>query len=598
MVSCSVRALLGVLVLSVGVSAQIGGTESAGCNAEFAQLVVQQQVMESKSVAEPVKRIKILLRSGDFLWKFDEPAARTYFGEAWKMADDRFKETGFETKKSATGTITTLLPDQRMEVIRSIAKNDGEWAKRLSEQMLKDYEKNAAERENMDKTRELEGLLSLATASVKTNPDLSRYLFRRVMRYPMVQQWFFAFYQVAKADAAFATSLYPETLNNYRNASPRLLLYLSAYPFANQRIFGADKFTIDMGPQPDVIPNPTLQRLFIETFFSRIEQYAASVEEINQPAEKYYPAPPVYMVSALRDLEPIVVQQFPDLLQRLSVAKSQAASLMTAEMNKKLEEKDKWADSQGQSFDEQLAAIEKADGEGKLTDYMILRLLTGPGRTEEQLQKILPLLDKVKEEKPRREMINYFWFLRAKLAIKEKRWDDADKHTAKVPEAEHRAVLMFDMATEQAKNASYVSSLFETLNRLSKVTRGAENSVSKAQVLLGLANMYERVNHSTALDELAEAIRVTNNLKEPDIFTTFVRREIKGKEFTYFASFGTPGYDLEKTFEELSKKDFEMSLTHAKALADRYLRTLAVIAVATNCAKNSKPAAKPRPKVE
>ena len=49
-------------------------------------------------------------------------------------------------------------------------------------------------------------------------------------------------------------------------------------------------------------------------------------------------------------------------------------------------------------------------------------------------------------------------------------------------------------------------------------------------------------------------------------------------------------------FEDLSKKDFEMSLANAKALDDKYFRTLAVIAVATNCAKNAKPVAKPKAK--
>ena len=104
--------------------------------------------------------------------------------------------------------------------------------------------------------------------------------------------------------------------------------------------------------------------------------------------------------------------------------------------------------------------------------------------------------------------------------------------------------------------------------------------------------------HSVAIDELSEAIRVTNNLKDPDIFSTMVRREITGKDFSFFASFGTPGYDLEKTFVDLSKKDFEMSLTSSRTLEDRYLRTLAVIAVASTCAKNTKPGPKAGPKVQ
>jgi hypothetical protein len=108
--------------------------------------------------------------------------------------------------------------------------------------------------------------------------------------------------------------------------------------------------------------------------------------------------------------------------------------------------------------------------------------------------------------------------------------------------------------------------------------------------------MFERVNHSVALDELGEAIRVTNGLKDPDIFASSFYRSIQGKDFGFMAGFSTPGYDLEKTFEELSKRDFEMSLTNAKTLDDKYFRTIAVIAVANNCAKNSKPAPKVKAK--
>jgi hypothetical protein len=302
------------------------------------------------------------------------------------------------------------------------------------------------------------------------------------------------------------------------------------------------------------------------------------------------------MVSALKEIEPIVIQQFPDLFQRFSVAQSQAASLLSAEMKKQLDDREKWTNGIGQSFDERIAEMEKADGEGKLTDYMILQLIRGQEKTEEQFKKILPWLDKVKDEKVRLGLTNYFWFLRAMLAIKEKRWDDAENFTAKVPEAEHRAVLMFDMAEIQAKNASDFSSLFDTLNRLSKATRSADNSVSKAQVLFGLANMYEKVNHSVALDELSEAIRVTNGMKDPDLFASSVRREINGKGFGFFASFTLPGYDLEKTFEELTKKDFEMSLANAKTFDDKYFRTLAILAIANNCAKNTKPVVKPKTK--
>lgn len=581
-------------LISAGIStyAQTPGAEIPVCNAQFAQLLVEQQVMESKSVAEPVKRIKILIRSADFLWKFDEPTARTYFTEAWKMADDRFKETGFERKEpdAKKAGLVVRLPDQRMEVVAAIAKRDTPWARRLSEQMLTDYDKSDADRGPFDKMREIEDMLRLAGESVKTNPELSRYFYRRLMRYPLFNHWFFVFYQISKDDSALADAVYLDTLRNYADESPRRLLYLSAYPFANDRIFGVDKYSLGMDLPANATANPNLQRQFIDIFFNRIATYAASPEDINRVPEENYQGEPVYMVSALRDIEPIVIGRFPDMLQRLSVAKAQAGSLLSAEMQKQLDEKDEFRGNLELKFDERLAEIEKADGEGKLTDYMIFKIVTWNELTEEQFIKVEPWLGKVKEEKVRRELTNYFWFLRAKLAIKEKRFEDAEKFALKVPEIEHRALLMFDMAGVQAKNAVDVASLFDTLNRLSKLTRNSDNSVAKAQILLGLSNMYEKVNHSVALDELGEAIRVTNSLKDPDIFAISVLRQINGKGFGYFASFGTPGYDLEKTFEELSKKDFEMSLARAKSLDDKYFRTLAVIAVASNCAKNAKPA--------
>ncbi|MEO7659929.1 MAG: hypothetical protein ABIV48_09975 [Pyrinomonadaceae bacterium] len=582
-------------ILTIPTYAQIAGAESAACNAQFAQLLVEQQVMESKSVVEPVKRIKILLRSADFLWKFDQPTARAYLAEAWKMAEDRFKETGFEKKVPAERGqgMVTILPDQRMEVVRAIAKLDAEWAKKLIEQMLADYDKSRDNRKDFDKTREVDDLLYLAQQNVKSNPELSRYLYRRLMKYPLVSNWYFTFFALYESDTKFADTLYSDALSNYRNETPRRLLFLSAYPFAMERMFGVDKFQIGTKFPPNLVPNPSLQRQFLDVFFTRIANYASSEQDMNSVKESFYLSEPAYMVSALREIEPFIIERFPDLLQRLSIAKSQAASLLSEEMRKDLESKEKnTADLRG-SFEERLAAIEKADGEGKLTDYMIVQLVTWRDKNDEQFELVIPWLGKIKDENVRKETINYFWFLRSKLAIKEKRLDDAEKYALKVPEIEHRAILMFDIAGVQSKNAVDVASFFDTLNRLSKLVRSNDNSVSKAQILLGLTNMYEKVNHSVALEELGEAIRVTNNLKDADIFTTTVQRQIFGTGFGFYATFNTPGYNLEETFVELSKKDFEMSLANSKALDDKYYRTLAVIAVAGNCAKNSKPTAKP-----
>jgi len=593
--------LTGLLLLLVpsliGVSevwAQTEALDNPVCNAQFARLLVDQQVSESKSVVEPVKRIKILLRSADFLWKFDEPKARAYFAEAYKTADDNFKANGFESKKSGDkgSSFSMRLPDQRMKVIAAIASKDAVWARKLSAQVLAEYDKSAADRDAKDKTREIGDLLTLAQENVKTNPDLARYLFRKLMQYPLIVDWYWTLYQVAISDQRFADALYGDALISYQNETPRRLLFLSAYPFASERIVGIDKFMYGGSVPANLQSNSNLERRFLEVFFARIARFASSEEDIQRPADEHSQPEPVYMVSALRDLEPIIIEQFPDMIGRLSSAKAQAASLLNEEMRKKMEEKADQTSALGKGFDERLAELQKADEEGKLTDYMIISLATWTDKTEEQFKRLEPWMDKIKDENARRETSQYFWFLRAKRAIQEKRTEDAETFANKIAEIEYRTLLMYEIANVQMENVNDSAKVFETLNRVSKLTHSVENSVAKAQMLLALANKYERVNHSVALDELGEAIRVINSLDDPDIFATSITRRIAGKGFMFFAVIDIPGYNLEDTFSEISKRDFELSLANAKALDDKYFRTLAVIAVAGNCVKNAAPAVK------
>lgn len=565
-------------------SAQVSTDDNQACNPEFALTLVEQQVSESRTVSETDKRIKILLRVADFLWKFDEPAARKYFAEAFQTANERFKEMGFEKKsKNEKGFVfSSNNIDFRMEVIRAIAKKDGEWAKKLTEQILNDFEKNAVERDEFNKNRELNDLLNIATASAKTNPALSQYLFRRLMKYPLDSHWYWTLYAVARENKPLADSLYAELLQNYAMETPRRLLFLSAYPFARERIFGIDKFQFGTSVPENFTANPNLQLQFIEAFLRRTAIFADTPDDFNRPPDQYRLPEAVYLVTALRELEPVIIQNFPNLLQRLTVAKSQANALMSEENRKLMEGREKTQENIDSRFEARLEIARKAEAEGKLTDNHILSLVTG-AKTESDFEQTEIWLEKIKSEKARSDLINYFYFLRSKLAVKEKRFEDARNFAAKVPEIEHRALLFFDIATEQLKNVNEASRVFDTLNEISKIARQGENSVEKAQVLLGLAAMYEKVNHTAALDELGEAIRVINQLENPDIFSTSVFRQIVGDSFAFFAVYGTPGYNMETAFDEIGKKDFELSLSHAKSFNDKYFRTLAVLAIAKNC---------------
>ncbi len=566
------------------------------CNPNFARLLVEQQADDGKSIEDTEKRIKILLRSADFLWKFDEETARKYFSEAYSIAEKRYSEKGLEEKKlgeSKAGFAKIILPDYRTEVIRAIAKKDGDWAKQLGEKLLKDYEAELeARKDGYSKTRELGDLLGIAQATAKDNPQLSLYFFRQVMRYPLDSHWVWSLYATAKENQTLADQVYSEALNTYANEPPRRMLFLAAYPFGNDRIFGADKYQLGISVPAGFFPNPKLQVQFINTFFSRIDRFLNNPEDLNKPADEYRLPEITYIVSALQDIEPIVLQKFPNLFERFSSVKAKANGQMSAEARKNLENSQKMYEKFGSSFEERLKRLEEADSEGKLTDDLIVSLVLSP-KTEEAFAKAATWLDKIKDETVRESAENYLYFKRSELATKESRFAEAKKYADKVDDIEHKAILYFGIAEAQLKNVSQQSEANDILLEVAKLAHKADDSVEKAQVLLGLAFIYEKFNHYNALNELGEAIRTINKLENPDIFTTAVYSQIKGKDFAHYAVFNTPGFNLETAFEEISKKDFELSLSNAQNLQDKYFRTLAVLAIAKNCVENQ-----PKNKIE
>jgi|CXWL01.1.fsa_nt_gi hypothetical protein len=583
-----------ILIFPIASAAQIASPDTPACNPKMAQMLVEQQVAESKSVTARPKRIKIQLRSADFLWSLDQPTARGYFIEAFSNAKEHFAEKGFEkanlqTTKSGSSSFAQM-PDLRSDVIRAVATRDPELAKKFTDEVLSEFEK-AAERDAMDKTREQDDLLGIAGQLAATDQELARHLYRRLMRLPLTQSWFWSLNSAARGNQVFADSIYAEALRNYRNGKPSRILYLSAYPFGADTIFGQGRNSFSAAPVPSFVPNAGLQRSFLYTFFARIASFTENPEELNQPPEKYSQPEAISMVTAMRDIEPIVMERFPDLLQQFTVARSQANAALTAEMRKDIESLEKSASRRSLTFEESIKELEEADGKGTLTDYMIAQILFQRRmRTDKHYAAYEPWIAKIKEEKPRVEVTNYYWFVRAQFAIREKRLAEVEKMAAKIPEVDHRSIVLFDLARIQLDSTNDAGAGFDLINGVSKLTRTAPNSVAKAKILFSLVSFYERVNHSLALDELGEAVRVVNQLEEPDLFQNWIYRQIAGKDFVFMASLSLPGDNFEGMFTELGKKDFESSLANVRSLDDKFLRTVAVIAVAKNCVQAKTPA--------
>ena len=581
-----------LFIFSITINAQTASKKPVKqCNGMLARQLVEQQAEISKTIEETDKRVNVLIKVADFLWIQDEESARRYFAEAFQIAQDRFREKGLE--KAESKGVTLSKPDYRFEVVRAVARRDAEWAKKLSETILKESEENKEtdKRNDFDRNKEVQQLLGIAASVAKVNPDLALSFARRVMRYPLSNSWHYNLFQMAGNNQPLANSIYAELLNNYADAEVFRLLYLSAYPFGRDRIFGIEKFTLGTWVPPNFAPNPNLQRQFLQTLFRRTLKLTP--ENTGKSLQTKTPESAVAII-ALNELEPLIAQQFPDLMPMFNQAKIHANSIVTNEILDSANARNEVGKNFGKSFEEKIKELEKADADGKLKDAQIVGMIFSAVK-EEDYKLAETWLDKIQSETGRESTANYFYFQRSKVATKDKRFDDARKYAEKVSKIEHRAILYFDIAEEKIKNEATKYASLDELLEVYKLAEKAPDSVEKAQIFLGLANIYEKINHSNALDAISNAVRTVNKLKNPNLFSTFLGQQIAVEGILVIASYDVPGFDLNKTFYEISQKDFQGALAEADNFTDKYLRTLAVLAVVKDCEKNDKPV-KPPPK--
>ncbi len=326
------------------------------CNAMLARQIVEQQADFSKTLGETDQRVNVLIRVADFLWISDEESARRYFVEAFQVAQDRFREKGFETKESKG--LYMPQPDYRFDVIRAVAKRDAEWAKKLSEAVLKEFDedKEKDKRDNYNKDREVAELLRVAAETAKDNPALALSLARRVMRYPLKNDWYFALYRMAEKNRALADQIYAEILVNYSDADVFRLLYLSAYPFARERIFGVESSSLGSSVPVNLSPNPNFQRQFLLTLLRRVSKLTP--ESTDKSLQTQTPESAVAVI-AMNEIETVVSQQFPDLMPAFSQAKIHASSVVSNEMMEAANKRDESGKSFARPFAEKLKELEK-----------------------------------------------------------------------------------------------------------------------------------------------------------------------------------------------------------------------------------------------
>ncbi len=562
------------------------------CDATRAFLLIDQQLEEAKKIEATNKKIAVMIRAADLLWKAKESQARKIFAEAFDLAEQHFKEKGDESIRD--GRSLTLLPDQRFLVMQAIARRDGGWAKQLAARISEETRKQAEATASEAKNKTSEGyqqkvedkLLQMAISTAATDPQTAAAFIRSTFSYPLSSSIARALYEILNVNQPVADQLYQEAVRNYAQAPINEFLLLAAYPFQRERNIGAEMYMSGFGKPNSQTPNAALQRLFIETLMRRAE---ATLKLPEQPISGVYKLPEIsQLIIALEHLESIAAQYQPAYVERLVELKTFLNGALTPEMRQALgqikNQHDDIAlrqDSNGDAFAKYSDQAEReANPENR--ERPLAFAVMGASTTI-NLDMVLSLIRKIDDEKLRQQLLTFTYFKRTQQAIKDGDFFQASQLVKQVEQLDLRAYLAYEIAAAALKKENEKPRARDTLDEVLLLAYKAPHTNEKARTLLGVVFLYAKIEPLRAFEVMTEAVKTINNLDNPNFSTGYVQQKIEGKYFSSFHSYEVEGFDLEKVFRLLAPLDFEGALYRARSFDDRAQRSLAILSLAASC---------------
>lgn len=416
-----------------------------------------------------------------------------------------------------------------------------------------------------------------------TNPPTAVNFARQSFRYPATLQLPIFIYQLARFNQPLADQFYVDALNVYRTAPMDQFLYLSAYPFGNQREAG-EMPGYTFYPIPEGFkPNRALQRQFVQALLARVE---GAMEIPVQESAPYRYSDHAQMWLALNRLEKQVQSELPDLADAVARSRDKLFALLTPSTQRGVSRVIASDNAPKKSFDELVEAAEK------LTDVATrdrdLSFAVTSASKDEPVEKVLSVIDKISDSGIRDALTNWFYYFRAQNLITAKNLSEARKLASKVAELDQRAYLFTRIAEESLKVAEDQTEAREMLNEVADTISKAPKTIVSARALLALAYLYAKIDMNRGVEELGNAVRAINTLEAPDFSRQFVMMKIEGKGFGSYASYSTPGFNPENAFREMGKLDFDGTLAQATNFTDKSLRALTTLAVIEPCFRSQK----------
>ncbi|GEM_PF-397624 len=567
------------------------------CNEESAISIVDQQVEEAKKIDQPRKQIPVMIRAADLLWSRRESTARKTLSDAFDIAEQYFKDKGDEASEQQGLRIS--YEDLRFMVMRTIARHDAAWAKKLATRIGEETKRDAEEKaktgsakNQLQRPGEEFGrkLLSMARDLLTVDRATALTLARNSFVYPLTHLTASFLFELGKTDRRAADEFYRAAVKNYQNAAIEDFLFLSAYPFAMNRALSANQSSYGFTLPENFAASAGLQQLFIEAILLRAEANAnmpdpavtdgRTVDGLQMPET-------ARLVIALTRLEPLVAEQQPAYLERLINLKQQLNAKLTTETRASttsvLNSRNRFDEPGG--FQRNLDDYEREANPKRRDSLLAFALMNAP--TSEPTDRLISLAGKVADETLRNQLLHFIYFKNTQKAIKDEALEEAAQLAGKIDRLDLRAYLTYEIAAASLKKTGNGGRAGEVLSEVAQLAYKSDNTGEKARTLLGVVHLFAKFDRLRAFEVMAEAVKTINRIENADFSSTAVHQMIKGDGFSSFYSFTVEGFSLEKSFRLLASLDFDGALSMAKNLEERSQRTIAVIAVAAICLENA-----------
>ena len=581
-------------------SAQSKSAGTTLCNRAYAVDLTKQQVAITRTFDNAVRRIDVLNRAADLLWSFEQEKAREAFTEAFEVAAQTEKDKTGHSKHQPRSLITEMqTPDQRYVVIRAVAKRDPAWAKKLTQQVLKQERQRRDQQtktDSFDDVLTAQRLLDSANQLIDIDINAALDLARASLNYPASFMITNFLYKVSVVNQQTADQFYEQALAVYADRPMREFLYLSTYPFAFQEdgdmpVFGAYVVPVNF------VTNSSLQRRFVLSLLRRAQQ---ALEIPLDEADNFNDFPGTgrilqqliriepHVRGPLHDLSEAVVQARERVLVSLSV-ENQQVFLRSGRIE--------ISSSPAKTLDEQIETAEKTpnvDNRDELITTAVLSSTSG----KKDLTSVVNAIDKIDDSSTRAFLLEWLYFNRAKDAVQGKRLDEAKRLVPKVEGREQRAYLLTEIAKGLLNTGETQSQAREALDEAIIEANKAGATIFAARTLLTASSLYAKIDTARSMSVLGDAINSINRLETPDFSVgdqTLVK-EIKTRSFRRVLWFHMPGLDPESALREMAKIDFDGALSQTSFFTDTFQRTVTTLALVDVCLRQSTTTTKRGPK--